>query len=211
MASTIYARLPPLIRGFRKAAPNVELSLVELVSLEQIAAVKEGRIDVGFGRIRFDDPAVQRTVLREEKLVVALPANHALSVQEGTIAMHQLRDEPLIVYPSNTRPSFADQVLEMFADHSLRPVLAHEARELQIAIGLVAAEEGVCIVPDSVRKSRVDDVVYRELAGDVGSPIIMSHRVGDRSEELAIMSRVIAEHYAEWGYPVPDAMNEFDR
>jgi DNA-binding transcriptional LysR family regulator len=51
VASTMYARLPGLIRAFRKAAPDVELSLVEMGSIDQIAALKEGLIDVGFGRI----------------------------------------------------------------------------------------------------------------------------------------------------------------
>ena len=74
VASTIYARLPEIIREFRSEAPDVELTLVESVTLEQIAALKDGRIDVGFGRIRFEDPGVRRTVLRHEPLVVAFPA-----------------------------------------------------------------------------------------------------------------------------------------
>src|SRR6516164_3566241 len=40
VASTIYAHLPALIREFRAAAPDVELGLVELVTLDQIAALK---------------------------------------------------------------------------------------------------------------------------------------------------------------------------
>ena len=76
VASTIYAALPNLIRRFRAETPGLDISLVEMVSLEQIAALKDGRIDVGFGRIRFDDPAVRRDVLREEQLVVALPLSH---------------------------------------------------------------------------------------------------------------------------------------
>ena len=56
VASTIYARLPELIRAFRATMPDLELVLVESTTLDQIAALKEGRIDVGFGRIRFEDP-----------------------------------------------------------------------------------------------------------------------------------------------------------
>src|SRR3954464_253624 len=62
VASTIYAALPHLIRRFRGAAPRLEISLIEMVSLEQIAALMEGRIDVGFGRLHFDDLAVRRVV-----------------------------------------------------------------------------------------------------------------------------------------------------
>ena len=94
----------------------------------------------------------------------------------------------------------------LFHDHGLEPTLVHEVRELQIAIGLVAAEEGVSIVPESVRRARADDVRYRELVEPATSPIIMSHRVGDRSPEIIQMSRIIARKYTDWGYSVPESM-----
>jgi DNA-binding transcriptional LysR family regulator len=205
VASTIYARLPPLIRAFRAAAPTVELILSELTSLEQIVALKEGRIDVGFGRIRFEDDAVRRIILREERLVAALPAAGDL-MGSGPISLQELAMASQILYPRSPRPSYADQVLGLFHDHGLTPTVAHEARELQIAIGLVAAEEGVCIVPESVQKSQVDGVSYRELVEPVTSPIILSHRAGDHSPELALMAQIIANCYAEWGYTVPEGL-----
>ena len=206
VASTIYARLPQLIRKFRALAPQVELVLTEMKSLEQIAALKDGRIDVGFGRIRFEDESVRRIVLREETLVAALPAAHPLAEGSGPIPLATLAATPLIVYPREPRPSYADQVLGLFHDHGLTPRVVHEARELQIAIGLVAAEEGVCIVPESVRKLRVDDVNYVQLRELAASPIIMSCRISDESAELQLMAKVVVQMYRDWGYPIPDAV-----
>lgn len=201
VASTIYARLPELIRAFRAQAPDVELVLIEQTSLQQIAALKDGRIDVGFGRIRFDDPAIRRTVLREETLVVAIPSQHRLTQEDEPVSLHELAAEPQIVYPSAPRPSYADQVLSLFRDCGHEPRVVHEVRELQIAIGLVAAEEGLAIVPESVSRSRTHDVVYRPLREHATSPIIMSHRIGTISPELRLMIGVIQQRYAEWGYP----------
>lgn len=206
VASTIYARLPELIRAFRQRAPDVELTLVESTTLDQIAALKEGRIDVGFGRIRLEDPAIKRTVLRNERLAVALPRGHALARQDAPLTLKQVAEEPQILYPRAPRPSYADQVISLFRDHGLEPTIAHEARELQIAIGLVAAEEGLAIIPESISRSRSHDVVYRDLAEPATSPIIMSHRINDTSDELRLMSVVIATAYAGWGYPVPNAL-----
>lgn len=210
VASTIYARLPALIREFRAEAPNVELSLVEIGSLDQIAALKDGMIDVGFGRIRFEDPAVRRTVLREEKLVAAVAATHGLARAGAAVSLSRLAEEPLILYPRAPRPSYADQVLSIFHDNGLEPRVAHEVRELQIAVGLVAAEEGICVVPESVRQSRTEDVRYLELIERATSPIIMSHRMGDKSPEIALMSAVIARTYRAWGDTVPEAIWELD-
>lgn len=208
VASTIYARLPELIREFRQLAQNVELVLVESTTLEQIAALKEGRIDVGFGRIRFEDPSVRRIILRNEKLVAAFPMSHPLAKGDGPVSLRDLADEPQIIYPRAPRPSYADQVISLFRDHAIEPRIVHEARELQIAIGLVAAEEGMAIVPESVHRARSHDVAFRDLTEPATSPIIMSHRPGDRSPELALMAAVIARKYAEWGYDVPLALQE---
>ncbi|CAM8664963.1 LysR Transcriptional regulator [Sphingobium cupriresistens] len=210
VASTIYARLPELIREYRKAAENVELVMVESTTLEQITALKEGRIDVGFGRIRFDDPAVRRIVLRNEQLIAAFPIDHPLARQSGPVSIRELAREPQIIYPRQPRPSYADQVISLFRDHAVEPRIAHEARELQIAIGLVAAEEGMAIVPESVRRARSHDVAYRELVEPVTSPIIMSHRFGDHSPEIAVLTEVVARKYAEWGYARPTAIHDFD-
>jgi len=208
VASTIYARLPELIREFRKEAPDVELSLVENTTLEQLTALKEGRIDVGFGRIRFDDPAVRRIILRREKLIAAFPADHPLARLDGPVSLQDMAEEPQIVYPRTPRPSYADQVISLFRDHAIEPRIVHEARELQIAIGLVAAQEGIAIVPESVRRARSHDVAFRELVEAASSPIIMSHRPGDTSPELALMARIIARKYADWNYTVPAALLE---
>lgn len=83
VASTSPAALPHLTRRSRAETPGVDVSLVEMVSLEQIVALKDGRIDVGFGRIRFDDPAVRRDVLREERLVVGSAAQSSASRTGG--------------------------------------------------------------------------------------------------------------------------------
>ena len=56
--STLYGVLPEVIRRFRAAQPTVEVRLSELTTLEQIEALKAGRIDVGFGRLRFDDERI---------------------------------------------------------------------------------------------------------------------------------------------------------
>lgn len=54
VASTLYDDLPELIRRFRITVPGVDVHLLELMTLEQVAALKDGRIDIGFGWRDFD-------------------------------------------------------------------------------------------------------------------------------------------------------------
>ncbi len=200
VASTLYGYLPEVIRRYRAARPGVELTLQEMTTMEQIAALKEGRIDVGFGRIPSNDATIERTLLRNEKLCVALPLTHPLASRMGSLRLEELAGDALVVYPKAPRPSYADQVLALFRERGLRPVLVHEVRELQTALGLVAAESGVCLVPASVERLRRDNVVYRPLdeAGAV-SPVIMSARKGDRSPEIGLVLQLVKEMYRKEG------------
>ena len=194
--STLYGGLPELIRSYRAGRPGVELVLLELTTLEQIAALKEGRIDVGFGRIPFDDPAIERTLLRNEKLSVALPCGHSLLARVERLRLDDLAGEPLVVYPKAPRPSYADQVLTLLRERGLKPPAVYEVGEVQTALGLVAAEVGVCLVPVSVERLRRDNVAYSRLDEEKAvSPIIMSIRKGDRSPEIAFTTKLIREVY----------------
>jgi len=200
VASTLYGKLPEVIRSYRATRPGVELTLLELTSVEQVSALKEGRIDVGFGRIPFDDPALDRQLLRNEKLIAAVPANHAVLARSGALRLADLAAEALIVYPKAPRPSYADQVLSLFREAGLKPPSVYEVRELQTALGLVAAEVGVCLVPASIETLRRDNVAYRPLdAVQAVSPVIMSSRKGDRSPELVLILRLIRQMYRKEG------------
>src|SRR5690625_5197775 len=112
VASTLYGGLPILIRMFRDAYPQVKMHFSELTSLEQIQALKSGRIDVGIGRVRVYDAAISRVVLREEPLALAYsPHNEIAKTISESVNIEVLHGQELIDYPSEPRPSFADQVL----------------------------------------------------------------------------------------------------
>ncbi|HSN42060.1 MAG TPA: LysR family transcriptional regulator [Burkholderiales bacterium] len=195
VGSTLYGMLPKIIRRFRDAHKTIELSLHEMTTMEQIGALKEGRIDVGFGRIRHEDPNVRRIVLREERLMAALPCEHPLAIKPA-LSLQDIAMETLIVFPKSPRPSFADQVLTAFHDRALEPRNIYEARELQIAIGLVAAGVGIAIVPSSVQGLKREDVCYRELdVPNMVSPIILSTRLLDESNDVKLLIKMIIDIY----------------
>ncbi|WDD93010.1 LysR family transcriptional regulator [Burkholderia sp. FERM BP-3421] len=189
--STLYGALPEVIRAFRERAPSIEVALIEMFTIEQLGALKGGRIDVGFGRVRFDDEQLVREVLVEERLIAVLPDGHPLADPARPLMLRDLARETLIVYPSTPRPSFADQQLSALRDGALAPAAVHEVRELQTALGLVAAQVGVTLVPESIEGLRVRGVVYRRLAEPVAtSPIIMSRRLHDASATTALFCEV---------------------
>jgi DNA-binding transcriptional LysR family regulator len=73
---------------------------------------------------------------------------------------------------------------------------------LQIALGLVAAGEGISVVPSSVYGLKRDDVSYKELDDPtLVSPIIMSTRMLDESRDLQELLELIYRLYEEERVP----------
>ncbi len=187
VASTLYDALPELIREFRILSPEVQVQLMEMTTLEQIAALKDGRIDVGFGRLRFEDDALVRDVLREETLCIAICASHEMAGAKVRPRLADVEAEPLILYPHSPRPSYADQVLSFYREAGITPRIGMEARDVQTALGLVASGAGICVVPASIRRLGRGDVRFLDLDEPFSSPIILSHRRNDGSTLLRQM------------------------
>jgi DNA-binding transcriptional LysR family regulator len=200
VASTLYGLLPDIIRRYRERHPEVEVTLNEMTTVEQLQALKEGRIDVGFGRLKSEDPNIRRILLREERMVVAMFPGHRLGGSDGGLRLTELVQEPMLVYPKSPRPSFADQVLGVFSDANLAPAHVTEVRELQIAMGLVAAGQGIAIVPESVQGMHHRNVMYRKLDDNHAvSPIFFSVRYMDRAPELESMLAAVYSIYDDMG------------
>lgn len=194
VASTLYGGLPALVRQLRQQLPALDIQLIEISSIDQAEALKTGRIDLGFGRIRANDHAVFRTVLTEERLVLATPPGFSSAPEDEPVWLASLAGQKLIVYPKERRPSFADQILTLINDYGVRLAEIIEVKELQTALGLVASEAGVCIVPSTARLR--GDLQYRLIADEnATSPIILSHRLNDDGWYIATVKKLVGEIY----------------
>ncbi|WP_299316352.1 LysR substrate-binding domain-containing protein, partial [uncultured Halomonas sp.] len=203
VASVFYGQLPLLVRDLRQK-DNVELALAELTTVQQVQALKAGRIDMGFGRLRIDDPEVEQEVLFDEPIMAAVPCGHPLEGTTPTLA--ELARYPLILFPAKPRPSMADIMLGMFRRQGLKVEVVQEANELQTALSLVASEIGITLVPEQVRRLRRDGISYIYLADrSLTSPVICSRRRGEKPspimQEANAILEVLVENRRSGRYP----------
>jgi LysR family transcriptional regulator, benzoate and cis,cis-muconate-responsive activator of ben and cat genes len=198
VGSTLYGFLPSIIRRFKADFPEVVVGLSEMITLQQQEALLARRIDVGFGRVELgENPNIERRTILNEPLVLAVPREHRLR-NASTVWLEQVAKEPFILYPSKPRPSFADQVLDLFSRHKLKPNVVIEANEIQTALGLVAADIGVTLVPQSVSRLRLGDVVFLSLAdSEILSPVIMGFRRDNQTELLAAIINYAEEELSK--------------
>lgn len=187
VSSIMHGALAEMVRRFRARAADTEVELVEMTTIEQVAALKAGRIDAGLGRIRVDDPAIRREVLFQEPLVAALSPTDMPERQTGGISLEALAEGTLIIYPSQPRPSYADQLLTILRDHGCSPNKIIEVREVQTALGLVAAQSGRAIVPASMQHIQRADICYLPISEQPTSPVILSQRQADSSDRAQMI------------------------
>lgn len=190
VGSIMQGALPETIRRFREQATGLDVDLVEMTTLEQVEALKAGRIDAGLGRVRIEDAAIRREILYEEPLVAALPSDDRLASIQEPVSVQDLVAGTLLIYPVFPRPSFADQVLALLRDHGCTPRKLVEVREVQAALGLVAAQAGRAIVPQSMEHIQRPDIVYRPIAERLVSPVILSQRQADSTANAALIREI---------------------
>ena len=177
--SVLYGLLPDIIALLKQQLPDLEIQLKDIPSYQQLEALKGGEIDVGFGRFAQQDDWVRQILLRHERYVVALPATHPLA-NESNLRLSQLADNRVILYHQshlNDTGSgmVTEPLLNLFARYNADPFSTTTVSDLQVALGLVAAGEGITLVPDSLKMLRGQQIRYQSLLHeDATSPIYLN-------------------------------------
>jgi DNA-binding transcriptional LysR family regulator len=162
--SSMYSVLPPALKAFHRAHPQVELKLFEMITEDHPDALREGTIHIGIGRQPAAVPGYVTRLLLRERVMVALAPDHPMATVDE-LDIGQLADTPLILYPRHHSAQFARFVESLYRDAGLVPPVEYRTFEIQTAVALVAAGLGVTFVGESVARQGRSDVVYRHVAG----------------------------------------------
>jgi DNA-binding transcriptional LysR family regulator len=187
-SAPLIAPFTATILAFRKAAPGVRLVLNEQVTTEQIDALLERRLHVGFIRSPSapDLPdAVAAIELYREPLAVFMRADHPLA-RSRAVPLKALAGEPFVFFPRLHGTSLYDQVLALCRKAGFVPRIDQEARGNATILGLVAVGLGVSILPASLRGIAVAGVACRDLSpAGVPTSMWLIHRRHDQSPASA--------------------------
>jgi DNA-binding transcriptional LysR family regulator len=160
--SSVYDIIPISIKSFRDRFPDVEVIMQPMETSEQVIAIAENNLDVGFVIPPITDAKLEVEVLLQEPLVLALPENHPLAAQ-SEIAITALANEPLILASRDRGCGLHEQIFEIYQRAGLRPNVVCAAREMQVMLGFVAAGMGISLLPSHVKNFQRTGVIYRKL------------------------------------------------
>jgi len=161
--SSAYDIVPLTVKAFKEKFPQIRLSVREMTTGDQVKALHEAHIHVGFvvPPLLENHNLTIETVLKEP-LIAALPQNHSLAHQP-TIDLADLKDQTFILCPRHHQCGLFDHTISVCHQRGFSPQFTQETNEVQSILGFVAAELGVALLPASVQRLQRSHVIYRKL------------------------------------------------
>ena len=172
--SLVYREVSTVVRRFGQEAPDVDLQLREMSSVDQVVELQRGQLHAGFVNGSEPPPPLEALPLAADHFVACLPADHRLA-QRRRVDLRQLADECFVMFSREIAPANYDNVIAVFSGAGIHPRTAHAARQWLTVIAMVANGLGVSLVPGSLARSRVDGVRFVAIAGQaVTSPAMLA-------------------------------------
>jgi DNA-binding transcriptional LysR family regulator len=141
--------LPPVLRRYLLAHPDVNVDLQERLSHDIVRAVSEGQTDIGIvaGLVRTEN--LQLLPYRRDRLVLVLPREHALAGAAAVAFADTLDFDHIGLAESSAIRAFLQQI----CDGLERPMKQRiQVSNFEAACRMVEAAVGVAILPESAAR-----------------------------------------------------------
>lgn len=172
---------PRIINEFRKQFPQVTLRLQEMPTNQQITAMNDGSLDLGFLRPLESEnsDALDQIVLSHDPLAVVVPIGHRLA-KRPAVTIGDLRNEDFLMFPRDDGTTLTPRVIQLCRDAGFEPKVAMEAREAATIIGLVAAGCGISVLPSVLGNMGIKEIRFRPLNNPAAlTSLVLASRRGE--------------------------------
>ncbi|MGE6515993.1 LysR substrate-binding domain-containing protein [Lysinibacillus sphaericus] len=151
-----------ILKNFRERFPKIQLVLREMTTEQQLKALYEKEIQIGFFRTKQNNGILSSEVCSEESLRLVLSQNHPLA-SLAEVSLQLLVDEPFIMFPRHLGPDFYDFITSYFSEQGVNLNVVQEAIQMQTIVNLVAIGMGISVVPSSVETYKQYGVIYKKF------------------------------------------------
>lgn len=196
--SVMFTELPAAIQRYRRAYPRVEVQLREMWTSEQLPALADGSIDVGFLRDGERRPELAITPLLREPFHVALPGDHKLRRQR-TVDPRSLEGEPFVLFSRRMGNLAYDRTIRCCLDAGFQPRIAQEAPQFPTLIRLVAAGLGISLVPGCVATVAFPGAVFRPIRSKRWTSVDIGTRADGVNATAVAFVETVRGHFDHQG------------
>ncbi len=153
-----------VIRKCREIFPSMEVVIKEMTIQEQVIALLESRIDLGYVGFRHQElqGILNFESVRTTDILVALPCGHPLA-RKRKLRLEDLSGQPFIMVERSASPWPTIGCLALPENPDLSPEVVRQVDTSQNLFRLVAAGFGISLVPDILKCYALPEVVFRPL------------------------------------------------
>jgi DNA-binding transcriptional LysR family regulator len=179
--------VPDSFRRFREQHPDAELQLQPSASLEQLEAIRSGRLDAGF--VNFmpkADPDLEQLLVAIQHVELAAPKKHPLT-KTKKLRLLDLTDTPFVWFPRWASPAFYDRLMhECYRGGLKSPRIVQEGLNEATILSLVSTGLGVGWVLGTARWRCPETVAILPVVDlNVPVPLTLAWRRDNTSPLLA--------------------------
>ena len=142
IAPSANAWLAGILSRFRHNYPNVQLSLFDLTSPEQLRRLRIGELDAGLLRPPVSYPELDYSFVSESTQVLALPERHPLAKKQRITWKDFDKQELVLIHPS-AQHGYYDPFLAQCAKAGAKPRAVQYANDIQTKMWLISAGFGI--------------------------------------------------------------------
>jgi DNA-binding transcriptional LysR family regulator len=196
VSSAILAGLGKVVQSLQTTDGDLVETWIEIGSAEQVEALRQDRIDVGFAHTPLDYAGMKALPLMYLPLMVALPSTHPATARR-LVRLTELEGEPFLIGPRDGSPGFYDQVHALCNEAGFTPQVTQQGRQVFSLLNLVGMRLGVALVPSPFQFVSMPGVVVRSIEGP-GRGIELSVLWNPKNESAGV-KKVLAslrEHVA---------------
>ena len=184
--------VPDSFRRFREQQPGAELQLQPAASLEQLEAIRSGRLDGGF--VNFmpkSDPELNQLLVAFQRVDLAVPKRHALT-KLRKVRLGDLKDVPFVWFPRWASPAFYDRLIrECYRGGLKSPRIVQEGLNEATILSLVSTGLGVGWVLATARWRSPENVAILPVV-DLDMPLTLAF-AWRRDNTSTLLANFIAE------------------
>lgn len=165
VGAMLYRGLPQMLRQFQTDHPSLQVLLHELNSQDQLMALTQERIDLGFVHTTRVPPQLSRILVASQPFVCCLPKGHRLA-RKRAVALADLQGEPFAMVSRVVSPDYHERIVALCTGAGFHPDIRYELRHWLSVVSLVSQGLGVALVPQALQQSRLPDTVFVPLASE---------------------------------------------
>lgn len=162
VGSAMHSVIPPLLLRLQQELPAIRSSLEELSIQQQLAMLRQDRLDIGFIRPYQLPAGIVAKPIYEESFSLVLPADHPLEA-DNFQTMAALREAPFVFFSPAYSPEYFEKVISICRDAGFYPKISHNSVHANTIFRLVESGLGVAIVPSSLTRGFDLGIKFIEL------------------------------------------------